>query len=143
MTCRPLVILAVLLGGCVVDKPAGFTGPTGQRSPPAGPEIIEARKERGEVMQELDRYYKDFSARNWEAFATHFWPGATITTIWAPPGETQRQVVATAIADFIVSAGEGPDSKPVFEKIGQAEVRAEKGLALAWVTYQASVGEAG
>ena len=37
--------------------------------------------ERGEVLAELRRYYADFSARDWEAFASHFWKGATITTV--------------------------------------------------------------
>lgn len=32
---------------------------------------------RAEVLAELERYYADFSARDWTKFVDHFWPGAT------------------------------------------------------------------
>ena len=130
------LFLAASLAGCVADRPHGSRGPA------AGPSAVEAQRLRAEVLKELDRYYRDFSARNWEAFATHFWPGATITTIWAPPGEEQRRVVVSSVEDFIASAGEGPDSKAIFEeRMGRAEVRAEGVLALVWAQYHARMGD--
>src|SRR5688572_8088876 len=71
---------------------------------------------RMEIMEELEAYCADFSARRWCAFATHFWPGATITTVWQPPGEPRARVVSSTIAQFIEKAPQGPDSKAIFEE---------------------------
>lgn len=98
----------------------------------------------GEIRAELERYYADFSARDWEKFADHFWPGATITTVWAPPGESAPRVVVTSIPDFVAKAPEGPGSKPIFEeKMTGAEVRVQGNLAQVWARYEARFGEPG
>jgi hypothetical protein len=97
-----------------------------------------------EILEALENYYADFSARDWEAFASHFWPGATITTIWAPPGESAPRVVAQTIPDFIAKAPEGPGSKPIFEeRMDDARVRAHGNLAQVWAAYTARFGEPG
>lgn len=99
---------------------------------------------KAEVRAELQSYYADFSARDWEAFADHFWPGATLTTIWQPPGEDQLRVVATSVPDFVAQAPQGPGSKPIFEeKMTGAEVRVVRDLAQVWARYRVRFGEPG
>ena len=97
-----------------------------------------------EVRAELLSYYADFSARDWEKFAGHFWPGATLTTVWQPPGEPAPRVVVTSIPEFIAKAPEGPGSKPIFEeKMTSAEMRIHGNLAQVWARYEAKFGEPG
>lgn len=99
---------------------------------------------RAEVIAELDRYYRDFSARDWAAFAEHFWPGATLSTIWAPPGETGPRVVVTTVPAFVEQAPSGPGSKPVFEeRMLEVAVTGHGPLAQAWARYKARFGEPG
>lgn len=95
-----------------------------------------------EIRAELEIYYRDLSARKWSAFATHFWPGATITTIWKPTGEPRERVHVQTVPEFISRTPDGVDSKPVFaETMLSSEIRAEGPLAHAWVRYAAKFGE--
>lgn len=96
------------------------------------------------VEQRLEDYYRDFSARDWTAFADHFWPGADITTVWQRPGEDTTSVVVTPIEEFVAQAPEGPGSRAVFEEwmIG-ADIRVFNNLAQAWVRYGARFGDPG
>jgi hypothetical protein len=99
---------------------------------------------RAEIMDALHRYYSDFSARRWNAFSTHFWPGATITTIWQPRGEGGERVVITTINQFIDLAPQGPDSKAIFdERMTSADVRVQGNLAHVWGRYHAKFGDPG
>ncbi len=133
---RILLIMAALLGGCVVDE-----SPGPRRGPAAPRAAVDQHKLRGEVLQELDRYYKNFSARNWDAVAAHFWPGATITTI---SSEETRGVVAASVDEFIASARAEPGGRQLIEeKMTNAEVRVEGALALVWATYRARFGDRG
>lgn len=95
------------------------------------------------VLEELEAYYADFSARDWEAFADHFWPGANLTAIWQPPGESAERVVATSVPAFVEKAPEGPGSATIFEEwMTAATLRVtSNGLAQAWVDYEARFGE--
>jgi hypothetical protein len=96
------------------------------------------------VLTALRAYYRDFSARDWSAFADHFWPDATIATIWQPPGEDSIRVVATAIPDFIAQAPSGPGSRAIFEEsMIDARIRVAGDLAQAWVRYRARFGDPG
>jgi len=127
MTQRLLVVL--LLAALAVPSTRGRT-PT----PPM----------EDEVRAELLSYYADFSARDWEKFAGHFWPDATLTTVWQPPGEPTPRVVVTPIPEFIAKAPEGPGSKPIFEeKMTSAEMRIHGNLAQVWARYEAKFGEPG
>jgi hypothetical protein len=93
------------------------------------------------VLREVRRYYADFSARDWDAFAAHFWPGATLTTVWQPPDEDSLRVFVTSVPAFVAQAPEGPGSQPVFEeRMTDAEVRADAGLAQVWARYEARFG---
>jgi hypothetical protein len=96
------------------------------------------------VEQRLEVYYRDFSAREWNAFASHFWPGADITTVWQPPGEESDRVVATTIEEFVLQAPQGPGSREVFEEwMIEADIRVLGELAQAWVRYGARFGDPG
>ncbi len=98
--------------------------------------------ERTEVLAELRQYYADFSARDWEVFASHFWKGATITTVWQPAGEPAERVVVTSVPDFVAQAPAGPGSKPIFEeKMTGADVRVFQNLAQVWARYDARFGD--
>ncbi|HSJ13043.1 MAG TPA: DUF4440 domain-containing protein [Longimicrobiales bacterium] len=99
---------------------------------------------RAEVVAELEQYYDDFSSRDWPAFAEHFWPGATLTTIWAPPGEATPRVVAITVPEFVEQAPSGPGSKPIFEeRMLEVVVTVQGPLAQAWARYRARFGDPG
>jgi hypothetical protein len=123
------VALAFALSGCATT-PEPVPPPTGAADDPAR---VEA-----EVIAALERYYRIFSARDWDAFPSCFWPGATLTTIWQPPGEDAPRVVTTTVPEFLVQAPSGPGSKPIFhEAMTGAETRIEGDLAHVWATYEA------
>ena len=99
---------------------------------------------REEILKELTDYYDHMSARNWDAYASHFWPGATITTIWQSAGDPAPRVLITTIKDFIAQAPQGPNSKPIFEeRMTDADVRADGNLAQVWANYKARFGGLG
>ena len=123
--------IALALGACTIRR----------AEPPrsGGPADGEAA-----VRAELERYYADFTARNWVAFADHFWGGATITTMWQPPGTARPIVDAQTVPSFVAKAPEGPGSKPIFEeRMTQADIRVHRDLAHAWVRYEARFGDPG
>ena len=97
-----------------------------------------------EVREVLESYYATFSARDWERFQDHFWPGATMTTIWMPPGEEAERVVATTVPDFVAQAPLGPGSRAVFEeRMDSVSIVVDGNLAQAWARYQARFGDPG
>lgn len=99
---------------------------------------------RAEILKELTDYYDRMSARDWGAYASHFWPGASITTIWQPQGEPAPRVMITSIPDFVAQTPQGPDSKPIFEeRMLDADVRVTGNLAQVWASYKARFGEPG
>lgn len=98
------------------------------------------------VVREVDsvvaQYYRDMSARDWVAYRGHFWPQATLTTIWQPPDEPQPRVVVTSIESFLSSTAQGPDSKPIFEeRLLSNETRVVANLAHVWARYEARFGD--
>lgn len=122
--------MLVLLSGCSLER----------REPPPTP----GQAARLEVENQLRQYYADFSARDWRAFASHFWPGAIITTAWQPPGEAAVRVDVQTVPEFVERAPEGPGSKAVFsEEMLSADIRVSGGLAQAWVRYRAQFGDLG
>jgi len=97
---------------------------------------------RREVLEAVETYYADFSAREWDRFGAHFWPGATLTTVWQPPGEDARRVVTTTVPEFVRLAPQGPDSKPIFEeRMDSSDVRLAGNLAHVWAHYTARFGD--
>ena len=131
------VLSLALVVGCSASPNASWAGDVQSWS---SGRAIEA----GSVLAELEAYYTDLSARDWEAFADHFWPGARMATVWAPPGSAGPEVKLTTIPEFVAMAPEGPDSATVFaEWMTHAEVREAGILAEAWVRYEAHFGEPG
>ncbi len=99
---------------------------------------------RAEILGFLTSYYTTFSNRDWDQFEAHFWPGATITTVWQPPGEDSERVVVTTLPAFIEQAPEGPGSKEIFEeRMLAARVHLFGNLATVFVRYRARFGDPG
>lgn len=99
---------------------------------------------RAEVIDRLEHYYADFSSRDWDAFASHFWPGATLTTVWQPPGADASRVVVTGLDEFIAQAPQGPGSREIFEeRMSGAKVLTHGNLAQVWARYEARFGDPG
>jgi hypothetical protein len=112
-------------------------------APPHAASIEAADVER-EVLTAVGRYYEDFSARDWEAFASHFWPGATLSTVWQPPTEPATRVVITTVEEFVAQAPAGPGSREIFEeRMLSGELRAHADLAHVWARYHARFGDPG
>ena len=121
-----LVAALLLLAGCEVH-----------RAPPAA-----VGGDDRMVREQVAQYYRDMSARDWSAYGAHFWPGATLTTVWQPPGEPAPRVAITTIDQFLAQTGAGPDSKPIFEeRLVAQEVRLSGNLAQVWARYEATFGD--
>ncbi len=100
---------------------------------------------RHQVLRLLSAYYQAFSDRDWDRFAGHFWPGATLTTVWQPPGAPGEMVVITSLADFVAKAPEGPGSREIFEErmSAAAVLLAAPDLATVFARYYARFGDPG
>ncbi len=124
------VVLGLLSTACTLE-----------RRVPAPPPGAQAR---ADVLAELRGYYADLSARDWPAFASRFWPGATISTAWQPPGEAAVRAYVQTVQEFIDQAPRGPGSREIFsEELVSAEIRVAGSLAQAWVRYRARFGDPG
>lgn len=125
-----LVLAAALAPACGTD------GRGGDGSPAA----------RDSVLAELRAYYRVLSARDWETFPDHFWPDATITTVWGPEGGPGPRVWVQTAAEFAEAGPEGPGSREIFEEemvSHRAEVDATAGVATVWADYRARFGDPG
>ncbi len=99
-------------------------------------------QESARVLAEIQQYYQDFSARDWPAFASHFWPQASISTVFPPAPGGSLQLMVMSIPEFVAEAPRGPGKKPIFEERMLAhEVRVFGDLAHVWATYQARFGD--
>lgn len=126
--------VALLLAGCTIEY-----APPDTRQAATAPDVDTTL-----VLAELRSYYRDLSDRDWGLFADHFWSGATITTVWQPPGTDAPRVTVTTVPEFVAAAPAGPGSKAIFEEsMLDARIRRTGGLAHAWVRYQARFGDPG
>jgi hypothetical protein len=99
---------------------------------------------RGEVLEFVTSYYETLSDRDWGRFADHFWPGATITTVWQPQGESTARVVVQTVPEFVEQAPLGPGSREIFEeRMLAAEVRMTGDMAAVFARYAARFGDPG
>ena len=132
-----LLLMATGVAGCTVTPDADPSV-----LPRASADQIDGaltERERLLIRAEITSYYRDLSARDWDAFAAHFWRGAKVATIWEPDGEGRR-VVFSSVPEFIAEADPGPDV--VFEeKLGTAEVHVSGNLALVWAQYRVRFGD--
>jgi len=142
MRVRPLLVSVIVVAtACRIEKAASGRPP----GPPTEADSL-ARVEadsslRAGVDGALRLYYARFSARDWRAFRRSFWPGATITTRWTPPGERQARVWMQPVEDFVRRAPEGPGRMAVFsERMLHAHITGYGDLANAWVVYEGRWG---
>ncbi len=118
--------------------------PAGARAVAEGAHDPVSASVRQEVLTTIQAYYAALSDRDWRAFAEHFWPGATLSTIWQPPGETMERVTAVSVPEFVERAPEGPGSREIFEeRMLDARIRLEGELAQVWARYEARFGDPG
>jgi len=107
-------------------------------------EGAEGDSTRAAVLGALTSYYAAFSDRDWSRFASHFWPGATIATVWQPPGERAERVFVQSIPAFVAQAPDGPGSRPIFEeRMLSADVTVRGALAVVVARYRARFGDPG
>lgn len=134
-------MLVIGTAGCNMGASSAETALVGDTITltPAAPDSV-----RDQVIAALEQYYADFSARDWIRFRGHFWPGATLTTVWQTPGDSVPGVSVSTLDRFIELAPEGPGSREVFEeRMKSVDVRAEGNLAQAWARYDARFGDPG
>lgn len=137
-----LALSVALLTACG-QEPGGEEGSAATASSRSRAAVDTAREA---VLAELGSYYRDFSARDWEAFVDHFWPDATLTTIWQPEGEPRPRVTVQTAAEFAEAGPEGPGSREIFEEemtSHRAEVDGAAGVATVWAGYRARFGDPG
>lgn len=130
----PLVLVLGLAVGCTLE----VAPPAARQGDPL------ATADTTLVLAELRAYYRDMSARDWEAYREHFWPRGTITTVWAAPGEDDASVQVSTIDEFVARAPEGPGSRSIFEEtMLSSRITTAGDLAQAWVRYHARFGDPG
>jgi hypothetical protein len=140
LRCLTLAGLLAVAGCAAPEDAAGPSLPGGLvRLAEVAPDSAEAG-----VLAELDGLYADLSDRDWDAFADHFWPGATMTTLWQPPGELSPRVVVSTVPDFVKQAPAGPGSREIFEeRMVDADVRVHGPMAHVWSRFDARFGDPG
>ena len=132
-----LVAGALLLAAVSGGRAASSAAPG--RSPTAPAELHDSAGGSDAVRAELERCYRDFSDRDWSAYADHFWPGATLTTVWA--GGARPTGGGCDGARVRAAGAVGPGSKPIFaERRLGAGIRVHGNLAQAWTHYEARFG---
>jgi hypothetical protein len=125
-----------LLAACDIQR----AEPPVRRGVAAAPDSVAA----AEVRAALRTYYARFTARDWPRFRDSFWPGATITTRWTPPGERAERVVVQSVDSFVARASEGPGALAVFsERMLRADILAYGALAQAWEDVGLAVAATG
>ena len=137
-----ILILAVLAAtGCAATGP---TKPASTEPLRTAADRVNRERQRAMILSELTGYYRDLSARDWDAVASHFWRGAVVTTVWQPDGESQRRVDFISVPRFIAEMDPGPDGDVFFEEnLGNAEVHFEGNVAVVWAEYEARLGDPG
>ena len=97
---------------------------------------------RQSILTTLERYYSDFSARNWTRFATHFWPDATIDAVRLPDGEEAARPVSMTVPEFVALVQDPLAREPIFEvRMGTAQVLVRGNLAQVWTHYRVRFGD--
>ncbi len=145
------ILLLVTLTGCV-STPVVDNKPAPVATPPPLPnqaetmgrqEMMDAR-ERGLILAEVTAYYRDLTARDWDAFARHFWRGAVVTMLWQPEDGSERRVDFISVPDFIAQLDLGEGSTFIFEQaMGTVEVHFDGNVAQVWSRHRVRFGEPG
>src|SRR5262245_9370069 len=96
------------------------------------------------IVVALETYYDRFSRRDWDGFRSSFWPNAVIAVRWQPPGTPAPVVDVQSLDTFLAHTREGPDRLAVFEeRMVDHHITRYGDLASVWVTFRATLGEAG
>jgi len=133
-TCGALGLLVVLVTACRLEH-APPTARQARAGPPGDTTV---------VLTELRAYYRDLSDRDWTAFSEHFWPDATITTVWRPEADDSGRVWTTSVPGFVAAAPDGPGSRAIFEEsMRGSRITVSGELAQAWVAYRVRFGDPG
>lgn len=136
-----LIAALALLAACRLERAASGRPPgTGT----AADSLTAVEQDSAEVVAvetALRTYYRRFTARRWPTWKLSFWPGASVTTDWQPPGEPAVRVVVQSVDDFARRAADGSDRPGSFSvEPVHLDVRAYGPLAVAWVVYRARLG---
>lgn len=149
MAARPPSPVRLALAGVLVAAACAAPDPNGPMGPPVFGGVVPlaevaAGSREADVVAALHGLYDDLSDRDWEAFAEHFWDGATMTTLWQPPGERAPRVVVSTVPDFVRQAPAGPGSREIFEeRMIDADVRVHGPMAHVWSRFDARFGDPG
>lgn len=103
------------------------------------PAAAPATTDRGLILARLDRYYTDLSNGDWSAFASHFWPGATLTTVFQPPNENAPRVVTTSVPAFVAQATRRASDRVFHETMLDADVVVTGDIAQVRAHYDARI----
>jgi hypothetical protein len=127
----------------IVTDPPPVDPPVAPVVEPAAPAPVSASADTpadAPLVALLEGYYADFGARNWTAFAGHFWPGATIATIRKPTGAPRETVVVTLVDEYVTSASSaGANATPITIKLTARDVRRDGILAQVFARFDANV----
>ncbi len=140
---RSTILFLAVIGaiGCASTGP-GSSAPSAAAANVA--ERVTRERQRAMILAELASYYRDLSARDWDAVASHFWRGGVITTVWQPDGESQRRVDFISVPQYIAAVDPGPDSTAFFEEnMVNAEVHLRGNVAVVWAEYRTRFGDPG
>lgn len=98
---------------------------------------------RQSILTTLERYYSDFSGRNWSRLSTHFSPDATISAVRQPAAEGGLRAVVWTVPEFIESVRGVLERESIFEvRMGTAQVLVRGNLAQVWARYHVRLGDA-
>ncbi len=147
------ILILVTLTGCVITSVADNDPALGaalrpkplpKPSEPVSAQDVIDDRERGLILAEVTAYYRDLTARDWDAFARHFWRGAVVTMIWEPQDGSERRVDFISVPDFIAQMDLGQDSTFIFEqKMGTVELQFDGTVAQVWSRHRVRFGEPG
>lgn len=136
----PLILLALALAGCRLEKHASGRPP----GPPTAADSLalveqDSALDAG-VQAALRAYYARLSNKDWRGVQRSFVPGAVIT--WRDAGSGRREAVRRqTVEEFVRRAPEGPGRLPVFnERLLHAHVSGYGDLAAAWVVFERRSG---
>lgn len=128
----PLLALSILY-------PDGSEAQVPELAEPAVPDSVES-----EILGFISSYYDAFSNRDWTGFSAHFWPKATLTTVWQAPGDSAARVMVSTVDEFVAQAPDGPGSREIFEeRMIAARVDSSGDIATVWTRYRARFGDPG
>jgi hypothetical protein len=97
---------------------------------------------RQSILTTIERYYSDFSTRNWRGFARHFWTGATINTALGPSDSDSARIATADVPTFIASVRDELDRETIFEiRLGSAQVVNRRNVAQVWASYRVRLGD--